>query len=275
MARRRNMKGTRKRGRYTQGGSASMSMVKAFLNPFSDFLNNPKIPDGAAVLSSGVRCQAVHPVTCAGEHTVIRIRPGLNEVLHVYQTWNATAPLDAVMTTAATKVNYSTQTAVEQVAQWRKVSLAARISLVNNQDENDGWFEAVRIPNANDPTIIMNSMVDDQSYITGKLRDIGKYQFQLKPTDGDFDFRVVADETATSIDNNFDSIIIVIHGRAPAEGIGPTRVLCHVAGCVEYVFNTNSLLRRYMTATPTNMPQLNKARALLRSSYKAGRKIAY
>ena len=99
---------------------------------------------------------------------------------------------------------------------WRLVSSAMRVKNLNNSDENGGWWEAVRITiradgnyfkhevspitagrmrysllNPSEVMKVLNSRSwpEDPSYQTGKMTELGKYEFQLRPTDTDHEFK--------------------------------------------------------------------------------------
>jgi len=104
---------------------------------------------------------------------------------------------------------------------WRLVSSAMRISCINNSENNNGYFEAIRqsysYEQANSgllycgatengalgmlsrginvqPTFnASKEWVNDSSYVTGKLRDLYKHNFHLKTT-GPRDFHASGDE---------------------------------------------------------------------------------
>jgi len=98
------------------------------------------------------------------------------------------------------------------IAQWRIVSQAMKFKLVNTDEENDGWWEACRIPyeaeldtlaladqggdlsagthNTNHlalyrekiPIAYTDSMVEIPGYMCGLLKDLHKHEFKLQPT---------------------------------------------------------------------------------------------
>ncbi|CAB9528233.1 hypothetical protein SEMRO_2176_G317810.1 [Seminavis robusta] len=91
----------------------------------------------------------------------------------------------------------------------RIVGTALRLSLVNSAHQNEGYWEAARIPsNALDFSFsepdpvgapgVFNTAValtvgdldlsNYQTYLTGKLRDIHRFQFKLNAIDNDFNF---------------------------------------------------------------------------------------
>jgi hypothetical protein len=107
--------------------------------------------------------------------------------------------------------------AMTQTDMWRLVSAALKVTLLNNDQENDGWFEAVRlraptssgwftitersggptdradlIPNSKFLNFIRGvSFADEESYHAGSLKDINKIQFDLHHLTSDHPFTKV------------------------------------------------------------------------------------
>lgn len=109
--------------------------------------------------------------------------------------------------------------------------------------------------------IDLNTMIDHPSYRTGKLRDIHKYQFNLSPNGTNHDFIRVResykvatlDESADSgdilkdlVDDNYDCLIIRIHGRS-VTGESQTNILTHVVSNQEVVYENGTTLARFHT----------------------------
>jgi hypothetical protein len=129
----------------------------------------------------------------------------------------------AAMKRVGTKV---VQDPTNAIGQWRSVSCGLKLTLVNNADENDGWWEACRfastkgdrifdvrnfdsnvvvedgqviaVPRDNQPDALVYlqgatagtaQMTENPTYMTGKLRDIHKYMFKTRPHSTDHDFQ--------------------------------------------------------------------------------------
>jgi len=240
--------------RNTGGTSAGKGSLAVFKNPFSQAELQPVIPDGKAVTSAGQRLQNVSQIEFDTEGSVTcMLFPGLG----AGTTWwndkgtGLTGGTTAVTThhqcytqhggwvgpphttgdatnTSPTYVRYLKQVSAGGVINaWRLVSQGLRISLVNNSDQNDGWWEAIRCTPSKDPgqysfansSLTLNwipstgtgtdetpgdaricasvscllqtysgNWVDNPAYITGKLRDLHKHVFCLHPTNTDHDF---------------------------------------------------------------------------------------
>jgi hypothetical protein len=105
------------------------------------------------------------------------------------------------------------------ISKWRLVSQGLRLSLINNSDNNEGWWQACRVQidpkelsvrgspmtgaNANEKTVVcatptgtdtwattankfpgtsvVKDMLENTTYQSGKLRDIHKHMFTLNP----------------------------------------------------------------------------------------------
>jgi len=214
-------------------------------NPFDKLALGAKIPDGKATVSNALRVQAVKEFTCplksdgsyvAGLSTsVFMLTAGLINGVYAYKAHQGTKgaenrtgdqnmydnTIKFAMTGSMTNDagnNMSAPANSERCLKWRVVSQAMRLSLVNNADENDGWFEAVRVDpvwnadeiakfsavstSANAPGLLtMKMTLEDElpfidmpadgqwanspTYVTGKLRDIHQYIWSLNSQAGD------------------------------------------------------------------------------------------
>jgi hypothetical protein len=136
---------------------------------------------------------------------------------------------------AATKANpIQLQAGLGNIDKWRTVSQGMRITLLNNDQENDGWFESVRlkismneehytlsefetdkarlIPNLNMFAAAKDRNIADQpSYMAGPLKDIHKVQFDLHHITEDHPFTVVP----SAIDVGYFSTATPPAGNAP------------------------------------------------------------
>ncbi|BBE21063.1 putative structure protein [Chaetoceros tenuissimus DNA virus SS12-43V] len=192
------------------------------------------------------------------------------------------------------------------ITSWRQVSFGAKLQLLNTDETNDGWFEAVRFKmsqdnrqmcitsdTANTGNINIDDywfvhpklgfmkreldefMVQEPSYMRGRLKDIHNFHFNLKHFDGDHpcqmipsrialedmvwnDLRtgVIENSAATglfsdgghlndSISNfnykTMDCIYIKIH-----PGTTGSKLLCDVVSNQECVYHPSSDLSQFM-----------------------------
>ena len=106
----------------------------------------------------------------------------------------------------------------DSFVRWRIVSQGLILKLLNTDEEDDGWFEACRLTEPLDedhfmvstaedgagealvsPSITMmtdglavRQLVEQRSYVSGRLKDIHKHQFNLNPCQTHSDFNRVA-----------------------------------------------------------------------------------
>lgn len=280
------------------GKSHFSSCLAVYNNPFSTATTNPKIPDGKVYASTGIRLQAVEEVqNDASENMDILLFPGLSNGLIVSSTNKGTPAGDPYSIPyrdhGRTQAGPSYAQVSAPIHKWRLVSQALKITLVNNSDENDGWFEAIRIQGSSDsgfastirsgettaiigaggapvlPAITSTNLVEHPTYVTGKLRDIHRYMFHLMPQGNDHEFQIIPREPANAtefvhsqLDNeSFDMVFIRIHGRT---GAAPTRLMVHVVSNQEVVYDESSFMTRYHSeARGNNLAfQANKKRKM-------------
>jgi len=157
--RRRTTRRRRYRPRYVRTGlrnhpvNSNLSVIR---NPFSLSSVNPKIPDGKSYLSAGQRLQAVKEFTLEAESWFC-FYPGINNGLSFSNsddaggvTGNAQSLImpyrnHVQLYNRTSDQNHGFRQVGNHVAQWRIVSQGLRLNLTNNSDENDGWFECIRI----------------------------------------------------------------------------------------------------------------------------------
>lgn len=200
-------------------------------------------------------------------------------------------------------------------ASWRLVSQGLRLSLLNPAETDDGWWESARIHVGADPAnyqLFGNNLTDDattgvvipgnliksiasgavslvneNSYTTGTLRDVKNHLFTLHPQKDDHDFvhprttmtfndgdtvdpsaNQIIDRTVefapgrdsamelvdSVVDNSFDMIAIRIYGRSDVNN--PTRLHANLVSNQEIQFGASEREARFHTATEmvTDMP---------------------
>lgn len=284
-------------GAYTSSGASKD--LDAIKNPFSKATLNAKIPDGKCSLSSGQRFQQVREyVNDDSGQMVFALFPGINTLV-IPQGTTANAN-DGAETAHMVIGNHFKSTVVDgdepnsvenifhsdDIRSWRLVSQGMRISLVNNSDENDGWFESIQIPLEVDQIIGKwqlaqdtwrtdnnmpfasgtTSWVEHPSYKSGKLRHIHRHVFKNKSHTNDFDFvglhRAIknwyglqnVNQTiipSPLFDKNYMVTLVRIHGRpngAVEEPANtPTRVMIHAVSNQEIVYDETSPLSRVQT----------------------------
>lgn len=147
-------------------------------DPFNTTNVSPKIPDGKAQLSCGIRCQGLKEMYAsedggpllitvfpglpfswsaknsflvganANEKTINRISPTNHEY---YDKLDIRAPIndadadgDGVMDDDAVAVDPIQLTGVVKIDKWRIVSQGLKVSVVNSCEEIEGWWECIR-----------------------------------------------------------------------------------------------------------------------------------
>jgi hypothetical protein len=193
-------------------------------NPFSLATPTAKVPDGKVNLSTAERQQTSFQKQFVARESVIMLCPSFS-VPYVITNNTTVAPAaqvyvqeavqygDAghVLTYATPGARHTFTKSVTAPDKWRLVSAGLRMSLTNNSDTNDGWFEAIRVntsyspqdfrvTNPQAPNVNFNvyqdiltmergilnydqSWANDPSYMTGKLRDIHKWMFYLQASE--------------------------------------------------------------------------------------------
>ncbi|ALE29692.1 putative capsid protein [Lake Sarah-associated circular virus-28] len=220
-------------------------------NPFSTAVATCKIPDGSAVLSSSSRLSHSKHYSCTQNTLCIALYPGFQS--HIFLSGKNISQGGGIIggdDVANPDLQLSSRTQKEgpvgaggtmtttqnanAPSKYRIASQGLRVSLIENSENNDGWFEAIRIPSAydasdfvtlvstldstsqymglqkdkkifggnlglgTDPTSITNWSMNP-TYITGKLRDINRHTFMLH-RENDMDF-VDVNNTAEFIAN--------------------------------------------------------------------------
>lgn len=242
---------TRRAPRSRNLGGRAAAELAAFHNPFSKVVQQPRIPDGKATNSLGVRCQSVKDMKVgnavswdlAKNTTHIFLFPGISSSVIAFNTptnfqnedpqnrdFYVMGYKDHAPFFVGTDLQWfrndgseeATLSNTKKIAKWRLVSAGLKMSLINNDETNDGWFEAVRINNcmANEDFMLttmnnlnLNSMgavtpsinfaqqmenetslVEETSYQTGLLKDIHKYTFNLHPTTDQIEFKTMNED---------------------------------------------------------------------------------
>jgi len=257
--------------------------TKSLLDPFDKGMSQPKLLDGKVARSSGIRLRATGEITCnqAGS-TYIALVPGASNVM----CWRVDDD-PAVSEVAAPAFQGHLDTVEDRgyVKSTRTVGTALRLSLVNSADQNEGYWEAARIPTSaldfdfaeitpavpedlSDPlnpipavpavtgtAVTMNlgslDLSNYQTYLTGKLRDIHRYQFKLNAIDNDISFsRILTEPPAVSqfVSEQWDTIIIKVHGRV--EIGAPSMMMYDCISAQEVIYKENTALARLMTTSP-------------------------
>ncbi len=262
--------------RVSRTAGNSRVEINSFHNPLNGGTNQPRIPDGKATTSLGMRNQNVWntiQTETRGQNLAAGVLAGIpanpTQTLHIclyaglssgaaiYNTAQVQDGRDSISDPSLfnpyrdyyvmgyqdhgtmqsdqslaeahdSSTNYpyiQNMTNVDNYAKWRTVSQAAVLKLVNSTDENDGWWESVRLsePLGEDEWMVTtknNGSAEDETkdaclaplnkfvkedlgnrnianephYSTGRLKDIHKVKFELLPTTDEIEFTTMADQ---------------------------------------------------------------------------------
>lgn len=263
--------------RPSMGNSKLRDHLAVYHNALSTATTNPKIPDGKCYNSVGLRLQSVKEFVNDGTGEMeFLFFPGLNNACIARSCVGTGVERLMPYTRHGTLDAGGEQEAGGEIARWRVVSQAYKVNLINNSDENDGWWEAIRVQAYNHGVLddgwgleaadgtayvvgsqtpgelpgintgIM-SMVEHPTYVTGKLRDIHRHVFDLMPQGSDHDFNDIPYQiigTGGLVDTkNYDCIYLRVHGRAGATT--PTRLMIHAISNQEVLYQETSTMSRF------------------------------
>lgn len=244
--------------------------TKSLLDPFDKAMSQPKLLDGKVARSSGIRLRATGEITCnSSGSTYVALIPGMSNVL----CWRVDSdPAIPEVTPVPFQGHLDSTNDRDNVKATRIVGTALRLSLVNSADQNEGYWEAARVPTSaldfsftepdpvgapgvtNTATYLTMGNLDlsnYQTYLTGKLRDIHRYQFKLNAIDNDINFsRILTEPPAVDqfVSEQWDTIIIKIHGRV--EVGAPSMIMYDCISAQEVIYKENTALARLMTTSP-------------------------
>lgn len=271
----RKKRGTSKTRKTTRRViTENQKSLAVYHNPFSRATKQPKIPDGKASESLGFQTQAagelqaantagystsdgmLHILLYGGQSSGMVV---MNDVSGGHVDFNTTnaqwtndkAKIRTIGFDNSNNLNCSvitsslsdpaTISSQEAYAYWRLVSQGLRLALMNPAEEDDGWFEAIRMVSQHDsndwlfsevdnfpgsdsnyslsPYGLLNSvkarsLVNKNSYTTGLLRDLHEHLFRLNPIGDEHDMRQQRDtfDGANWIDD-FQSADTVANGH--------------------------------------------------------------
>ena len=134
-----------------------------YYNPFAKLTSQPKIPDGKCGKSLGFQTQTVREITGIVTTPVMHclMYPGINSGLIVLDDQEGDTAYTNVLNKSdvfgyegsndldATALNYADGSGVvvqtDNYAKWRIVSQGVKLALLNPSEQDDGWYEAIRI----------------------------------------------------------------------------------------------------------------------------------
>jgi len=240
-------------------------------NAFSTASVGAKIPDGAVSFSLTERLATAAQETSPNGILTLALTPSLFD--HYQVALNKTSPAGTISfsrsETTLHDSDASSKTA-SNIDRFRLVSAAMRLTCINGSETLNGWFEAIRVnceyadaDVTSDGFVAIGSIEDDivsstnwaqsPSYVTGRLRDIGKHTFYLKNINN-HEF-IPTNDARKGLDPNYDIVLIRIHsiavpGTDSAAQAQQTAVHVHVVKNWELVYDAKSPLSRYHTSCP-------------------------
>jgi len=247
--------------------------VKSLLDPFDGTFPQPKLHDGSVTRSSGLKFRQTGNLTldAAGGANYIALFPGYSSGL----CWKR--PGDAIyVNTNVFPTHLGTTTDRDNLRRVRLVSSGVRFSLLNSSDDNEGYWEAIRIPIESVGMVDAVSPVGEdyrmklataflpadfsnyQTFQTGRLRDIHRFLFKLNSIAPDHPFSVVVPGASSPLitdlyDSNFDMVVIRMYGRIDA--VTPTSIQYETVSNQEVVFKDDTVMARLATMN-TMLPDL-------------------
>lgn len=221
---------TRKRTqRGHRGGRRSRNLLT---DPFSSWLTPRKLEDGEVPLSAPVQFTTSGQITCdTGADTYIALVPGLSAAVCWAATNSTTPTTTAVASDKVYNPHINTSENRNALSSTRLVSTGLRLSVDNPEGQQDGTWQAARVPfvisefsvgDELQPRFIDRLHTDEDlssypSYATGNISDLDLYQFKLNSVSNSHPFSDVVDPhnntVAYGLDSAFDVIIIRVTGR--------------------------------------------------------------
>lgn len=240
-------------------------------NAFSTASVGAKIPDGAVSFSLTERLATAAQETSPNGILTLALTPSLFD--HYQVALNKTAG-DKTITFLPSETTLHDSDASSKTSsnidRFRLVSAAMRLTCINGSETLNGWFEAIRvnceyadgdvgsdgyvaIAGIEDAIVSSTNWAQSPSYVTGRLRDIGKHTFYLKNINN-HEF-IPTNDARKGLDTNYDIVLIRIHsiavpGTDSAAQAQQTAVHVHVVKNWELVYDAKSPLSRYHTSCP-------------------------
>ena len=248
----------------------------SFLDPFNVSFPQPKILDGSQTRSSGLKFRQTGQLTLTGNAspTYVVLFPGLSSGL-TYKL-NA-ADGNPYVTTNPFPTFLGTTTDRDNVRRTRIVSSGLKLSLLNSSDDNEGYWEAIRIPVEKSEFVDFTAPVGEDyrlkinvgfvpadfanynTFQTGRLRDLDRFMFKLNSIAPDHPWVTVlpgssAPTVGDCLDNTFDMIVIRMYGRIDA--VTPSTIQYDYVQNMEVVYKDDTVMARLATLN-IMLPNMN------------------
>lgn len=243
---------------------ANQDYIISLLDPFDITIRQPKIDDGRASVSAGLRLRSTGAVTVddTNRQMVIYLFPGVANCINWQEDIGGIGG-PALFPDHVAGDGLSVTNALRH----RVVSCGLRLELMNASMENDGYWEAARVPvttsdfsyaggfwrNVGSSPAAL-SLSNHPTYQTGKLRDLARYQFKLNPENVDVEF------STAMVKPEFDMIVIKINGRSA----GNTQIMYNAVCNQEVIYREGTALSRLQTR---NLVDPNISQVLHKTRY--------
>lgn len=236
----------------------------SFLDPFDGSITQPKILDGSVTRSSGLKFRSTGNITldATGADNYIVIFPGLSNGIG----WRIGSSGNTNVTTEAYPTHLGTTTNRANLRRARLVSSGLKLSLLNSSDDNEGYWEAIRVPvenlsildvsapNGEDyrlfASVTQTTFANYPTFQTGRLRDLHRFLFKLNSVAPDHPFKEILPASAVPnavdcYDQFFDMIVIRLVGRIDA--VTPTMLQYDFVSNQEVVYKDDTVMARLAT----------------------------
>jgi len=254
---------------------SAVDYVKSLLDPFDATFPQPKLHDGSVTRSSGLKFRQTGNITldATGADNFIVLFPGFSNGM----LWRTDGTASNFTTTHAAYPTHLGTTALRaSLRRVRLVSQGVRFSLLNSSDDNEGYWEAIRIP-ATDLFLADTAAPAGEDYLlkhlssaaftnfasyntfqTGRLRDLHRFLFKLNSVAPDHPFKDVLSAAAVPVaadcfDPFFDMVVIRLVGRIDA--VTPSMIQYDLISNQEIVYQDNTVMARLATMN-TMLPDL-------------------
>jgi hypothetical protein len=241
--------------------------IRGLVDPFFFAAKPPKLSDGRVSRTAAFKLRTTGTITCSstGATTVVLL-PGLSNVI----CWRTlfTAGDEQIMYPLPFTGHVGSAGERASVKSLRSTGTGLRLSLLNSAEQNEGFWEAARVNFtiadmtadattgvAGAPAFMQSppELANYATYMTGKNRDLHRYQFKLNSSSAEHPFTDFISSTLESgatpahqfVDETWDMIIIKIHGRVDATS--PTLLMYDSVSNQEVVYAQNTALARLMT----------------------------
>ena len=251
--------------------------IKSLIDPFDGTVSQPKLFDGSVTRSSGLRFRATGNITldAAGGDNYIILFPGFSNAM----SWKIGT--GDYVTHPVFPTHLGTTSDRQNINRLRLVSGAARFMLLNSSDDNEGYWEAIRVPFeefkgqfslvdqtapiGEDMAIKLFStwtvagLANYPTFQSGRLRDLHRFLFKLNSNAPDHPFTSLpilgqAPSITQCVDSNFDCIIIRLVGRIDA--VTPTMIQYDMVSNQEIVYRDGTVMGRLATMN-TMVPNMD------------------